>query len=276
MQDNGFDITPAAPATVQEQYGNPLEAYYGILDANNQFAGQEGLDALRALPQLLRRQNLRQQFGIANLTEDRVNAVIQDFEELYASRLRNAAEAENRRLTPPGPEGQRNGGIIRLRKGGKPYRKEDYPLDPRYLAPEPPAILQGLSREEEFDDGAFKFQGSQSDRLGLTPRVFPRHPESDTSPQSHMDREIEVFKPRMQYYSSGGVNKVRPTPNVPSTPAKQNPNTTDYVPRKPVDEGFKETLERIRGRSQQDLPDNYRAGGSISIDEMKYALMKGR
>ena len=76
--------------------------------------------------------------------------------------------------------------------------------------------------------------------------------------------------------NSGGINKVRPTPNIPATPAKQNPNTTDYVPNKTVDKGFKETLEKIRGRSNDDLPDNYRAGGSISIDEMKYALMKGR
>jgi hypothetical protein len=174
------------------------------------------------------------------------------------------------------PQGQRNGGIIRLRKGGRPYRKQDYPMDPKYLMPEPPAIMQGLTREEEFDDGAFKFQGSQSDQLGLTPRVFPRHPESDTSPQSHMGRERGTNKPSMQYYSNGGINKVRPTPNIPATPAKQNPNTTDYVSKKPVDPGFKETLEKIRGRSNQDLPDNYRAGGSISIDEMKYALMKGR
>jgi hypothetical protein len=104
---------PALPAPTQQQYNNPLEAYYGILDANNQFAGQEGLDTLRALPQLLRRQNLRQDFGIANLSEARINDVIHDFEELYASRLRNAAEAENRRLTPPGPEGHKRGGYIK-------------------------------------------------------------------------------------------------------------------------------------------------------------------
>lgn len=269
---------PAPAARQQEQYNTVVNAYLGILDANNQFAGLEGLDALRALPQLIRRRSLelRRQLGIANLSVDERNALIRDFEELYAFRMRNAAEAENRRLTPPGPEGRKRGGHIKMRKGGRPYRKEDYPMDPRRLAPEPPAYMQGLNIEEEYDDGAYKFQGSQSDRLGITPRVFPRYPESDTSSQSHMDREIDIYKPRMQYYSSGGVNKVRPTPHVPAVPAKQNPNTTDYVPTKPVDKGFKETLERIRGRSSEDLPDNYRAGGSISIDEMKYALMKGR
>jgi hypothetical protein len=52
--------------------------------------------------------------------------------------------------------------------------------------------------------------------------------------------------------NSGGVNKVRPTPDIPATPAKQNPNTTDYVPNKPVDPGFKETLERVRKTSSSE------------------------
>jgi hypothetical protein len=129
-----------------QQYNNPLEAYLGILDANNQFAGQEGLDTLRALPQLLRRQNLRQDFGIANLSEARINDVIHDFEELYASRLRNAAEAENRRLTPPEPEGHKRGGYIKkkMMKNGGEYNLPDLGNDeeePKYTKPfNPPAI----------------------------------------------------------------------------------------------------------------------------------------
>lgn len=264
----------------QEQYANPLEAYFGILDANNQFEGQEGLDELRALPQLLRRQNLRQNFGIANLSEERVNAVIHDFEELYASRLRNAAEAENRRLTPPGPEGRKRGGLVESLTGVRSYSD----------------LKREKFNRKYYDDGqaALDFElrtNMGSDHLGVSPRRFPDYPESDSSGQRNMGLLTPDFElgtkqntydqdlkrgGRIRRMNSGGVNKVRPTPNIPATPAKQNPNTTDYVPNKPVDKGFKETLEKIRGRSNDDLPDNYRAGGSISIDEMKYALMKGR
>lgn len=58
------------------------------------------------------------------------------------------------------------------------------------------------------------------------------------------------------------IRRVSPTPSVPATPAKQNPNATDRTSKKPVDPGFKEVLEKVRGgKSNQDLPDNYKKGG---------------
>jgi hypothetical protein len=61
------------------------------------------------------------------------------------------------------------------------------------------------------------------------------------------------------------TKRVNPVPSVPATPAKQNPNATDKTSKKPVDPGFKEVLEKIRGgKSNQDLPDNYRKGGMAS------------
>lgn len=59
------------------------------------------------------------------------------------------------------------------------------------------------------------------------------------------------------------VRRVNPVPSVPATPAKRNPNPTDNVSKKPADPGFKETLERVRGKSQEDLPDNYKKGGKV-------------
>lgn len=65
--------------------------------------------------------------------------------------------------------------------------------------------------------------------------------------------------------NTGGLGRVNPTPKVPATPAKQNPNPTDKVSKKPADPGFKDVLDRVRGgRSTQDLPDNLRTGGKIS------------
>lgn len=59
------------------------------------------------------------------------------------------------------------------------------------------------------------------------------------------------------------VKRVNPVPPVPATPAKRNPNPTDNVSKKPADPGFKETLDRVRGKSQEDLPDNYKKGGKV-------------
>lgn len=61
------------------------------------------------------------------------------------------------------------------------------------------------------------------------------------------------------------VRRVDPTPPVDPTPAKRNPNPMDNVTKRPADPGFKEVLERVRGgKSMQDLPDNYSAGGTAS------------
>jgi hypothetical protein len=124
-------------AQPERQYNTVVNAYLGILDANNQFAGQEGLDTLRALPQLLRRQNLRQEFGIANLSVDERNNLITDFEELYESRMRNP------QLPPPG---HKRGGYIKkkMMKNGGEYNLPDLGNDeeePKYSKPfQPPAI----------------------------------------------------------------------------------------------------------------------------------------
>jgi hypothetical protein len=59
------------------------------------------------------------------------------------------------------------------------------------------------------------------------------------------------------------VKRVNPTPSVPATPAKQNPNATDKVDKNKVDSGFKEVLDKVRGKSQQDVPDNYKSGGKV-------------
>ena len=56
------------------------------------------------------------------------------------------------------------------------------------------------------------------------------------------------------------VKRVNPVPSVPATPAKQNPNPTDNVRRKPDDQGFQSILDKYT----KDKPDNFRSGGTAS------------
>jgi len=62
------------------------------------------------------------------------------------------------------------------------------------------------------------------------------------------------------------VKRVNPVPSVPATPAKQNPNPTDNVRRRPDDQGFQSILDKHTGGSKkgQDLPDNFKTGGKVS------------
>ena len=61
-------------------------------------------------------------------------------------------------------------------------------------------------------------------------------------------------------FNSGGLNKVNPTPSVPATPAKQNPNPTNNARKKPIEPGFQSILDKYTS----DKPDNHRTGGKVS------------
>jgi hypothetical protein len=77
--------------------------------------------------------------------------------------------------------------------------------------------------------------------------------------------------------------QVKPVPDIPATPEKTRPNTTDHVVKRPVDLGFREVLERVRntprpsgsagtmpsgsGASYLDRPHLYAGGGRIHMNE---------
>jgi hypothetical protein len=56
------------------------------------------------------------------------------------------------------------------------------------------------------------------------------------------------------------TKRVNPVPSVPATPAKQNPNPTDNVRRRPDDQGFQSILDKYT----KDKPDNFKTGGMAS------------
>ncbi len=56
------------------------------------------------------------------------------------------------------------------------------------------------------------------------------------------------------------TKRVNPVPSVPATPAKQNPNPTDNISKKPVEQGFQSILDKYT----KDKPDNYKKGGTVS------------
>ena len=61
-------------------------------------------------------------------------------------------------------------------------------------------------------------------------------------------------------FNKGGLNKVNPTPSVPATPAKQNPNPTNNARKKPIEPGFQSILDKYTS----DKPDNLRTGGKVA------------
>jgi hypothetical protein len=144
------------------------------------------------------------------------------------------------------PEGRKRGGFIERATGVRSYSD----------------LKRDKFNRNFYDDGqaALDFQlrhGVRSDQLGVSPKRYPERSEADIiAPKSdehlsfrHQELQDDLKRGgRVRRMSNGGVNKVRPTPNIPATPAKQNPNKTDYVPNVPADPGFKETLERVTNK----------------------------
>ena len=106
------------PAALYERHGtNVMDAYYEILRDNNQFRTPDEMDALRALPQLIRREGAtRNALGIGNFSNENANQLARIFEALYEARMQDFARNENNRLTPPEPEGRKDGGYIQSSK----------------------------------------------------------------------------------------------------------------------------------------------------------------
>jgi hypothetical protein len=141
------------------------------------------------------------------------------------------------------PQGRKRGGFIERATGVRSYSD----------------LKRDAFNKKLYDDGqaALDFElrhGTKSDKLGIPYKKYPDYSEEDIiAPKSdeylNFRHQNDLKRGgRVRRMSSGGVNKVRPTPNIPATPAKQNPNVTDYVPNKTVDPGFKETLERVTNK----------------------------
>jgi hypothetical protein len=265
----------------QQQYNTVVNAYLGILDANNQFAGQEGLDTLRALPQLLRRQNLRQEFGIANLSVDERNNLITDFEELYESRMRNPQ-------LPP-PEGHKRGGYIKkkMNDGGRvepiapsssvnDHRQPVTPIKP-IQNPDAPEFRDIFNRERA-NRSSVSAVSSMPDLSKYEPRIQElvrtgQIPLSDAAwmneySKTKGDSRVETGKGAFKDQSEKMQNFV-------------NRMRAGEIPTPPQ---FKATVGgggSGGGSGGADLkhlmnPRNitYRDGGSVSLDTMRYELTR--
>lgn len=179
------------------------------------------------------------------------------------------------------PEGHKRGGYIRkMNDGGQPPKLSPYE---QFKIDNAERIRQGqedIANRNKYDP----YKGS--DQPVNTPRP-PRGASGSAGVIPSGSGPSSLDRPRL--YNIGGKvymevgGQVKPVPNIPQTPEKTRPNTTDNVPRKPVDEGFREVFEKYRnppkpsgsagtmpsgsGASYLDRPHLYAGGGRIHMDE---------
>jgi hypothetical protein len=103
---------PAPEVRPNVRYGtNVMDAYSGILEDNDQFRTFESLDALRALPQLIRRPGAtRNSLGIGQFSNEQANQLARIFDALYDARYQEFVRRGD------APEGRKRGGSIQSSK----------------------------------------------------------------------------------------------------------------------------------------------------------------
>ena len=94
-----------------------MDAYSGILEDNDQFRTFESLDALRALPQLIRRPGAtRNSLGIGQFSNEQANQLARIFDALYDARYQEFVRRGDDNPQLPPPEGRKRGGSIQSSK----------------------------------------------------------------------------------------------------------------------------------------------------------------
>jgi hypothetical protein len=191
-----------APA---ERYRDVNDAFAGIMYDNSQFNTPETLDALNALPQLIRRPGAtRNSLGIAALPTEEINQLARIFEELYRSRTQ---QFEGNRLPPP--EGRKRGGLIKKNSGGKveptspspSVNDRSKPVEPvkKIHNPDAPEFKDIFNRERAIRSGSGSGGGGSGSGADLKQLMNPRAHANGGSIQSSKNRLLSPNTDEMRY-----------------------------------------------------------------------------
>jgi flagellar biosynthesis chaperone FliJ len=188
-----------------QRYRDVNDAFAGIMYDNSQFNTPETLDALNALPQLIRRPGAtRNSLGIAGLPAEEINQLARIFEELYRSRTQ---QFEGNRLPPP--EGRKRGGLVKKNSGGKveptspspSVNDRSKPVEPvkKINNPDAPEFKDIFNRERAIRSGSGSGGGGSGSGADLKQLMNPRAHAYGGSIQSSKNRLLSPNTDEMRY-----------------------------------------------------------------------------
>jgi hypothetical protein len=211
VRQYGFDAThePAAEVRPNIRYGtNVMDAYSGILEDNDQFRTFESLDALRALPQLIRRPGAtRNSLGIGQFSNEQANQLARIFDALYDARYQQFVREGGNQLPPP--EGRKRGGLIKKNSGGKveptspspSVNDRSKPVEPvkKINNPDAPEFKDLFNRERAIRSGSGSGGGGSGSGADLKQLMNPRAHAYGGSIQSSKNRLLSPNTDEMRY-----------------------------------------------------------------------------
>jgi len=244
------------------RYASTMEAYTGILEDNDQFRTFESLDALRALPQLIRREGAtRNALGIAALSNEEVNQLARIFDALYDARYQeHVRRGDNPPQLPP-PEGHKRGGHIqKMNEGGQPESISE--LD---RALNQPGLKHKFTTQDllkNYGDSMFE----SYDRAKARKRIEPMALQYATS-SDNFDDGISLM-----HRSNVPLGKADTT--APSSSRAMEDLERQHMERLRIEDAMRRGAPGVaNGGSIQSSKNRLL---SPNIDEMRLALMKGK
>jgi hypothetical protein len=286
-----FGVDPYHEPETQRQYTNATQAFNGLLEANNNFmlpTPEEGLNTLRAVPQLLNRENLREHFGTTRLSQRQRQELEQHVNRLIYQRTEN--------ILPP-PEGHKRGGLIKKNSGGKveptspspSVNDKSKPVEPvkKINNPDAPEFKDIFNRERAIRGGTQSGSGGADLKQLMNPRAYADGGSAlESYEAAKRRRDLEKYErliqqPPPNYDDGAGMlfNRMGRALDLAHPNAGHRKGYADDYTR--------EHMERLR---QEDIVRRgtpmIANGGSIqssknrllspNTDEMRYALMKGK
>jgi flagellar biosynthesis chaperone FliJ len=200
---------PAPEVRPNVRYGtNVTDAYSGILEDNDQFRTFESLDALRALPQLIRRPGAtRNSLGIGQFSNEQANQLARIFDALYDARYQQFVREGGNQLPPP--EGRKRGGLIKKNSGGKveptlpspSVNDRSKPVEPvkKINNPDAPEFKDIFNRERAIRSGSGSGGGGSGSGADLKQLMNPRAHAYGGSIQSSKNRLLSPNTDEMRY-----------------------------------------------------------------------------
>jgi hypothetical protein len=272
----------------ERPYATPREAFVTFVNANDQFEGPDGYEALQRLLEFIQLPALRESLHLQNFTPEQIQA-LEGMLRIYAADLPNR------------PPGRKDGGVVRMAEGGgvsnlhplvqAAVARGDIPSNQaRYYhdmyttkgSTQKESTINGMS-EKEYNYYSKLLKDKELQKNFYGGEIPERRPPPPSSPANvDLNREQlralaykEFGAPRMPF-KLGASDNANVYPG--ASDAKYYDELKQAATKDPSYQPYQDELTKLlqQNPSLSQTQTSFADGGIVAIDAMKYALMRNK
>ena len=272
----------------EQPYATPREAFVTFVNANDQFEGPDGYEALQRLLQFIQRPDLREALHLQNFTPEQIQA-LDGMLRIYAADLPNR------------PPGRKDGGVVRMAEGGgvsslhplvqAAVARGDIPSNQaRYYhdmyttkgSTQKESVINGMS-EKEYNYYSKLLKDKETQKNFYGGEIPERRPPPPPSP-ANLDLNREQLR-ALSYKEFGAPRspfKLGASDNANVYPgasdAKYYDELKQAAAKDPSYQPYQDELTKLlqQNPSLSQTQNSFADGGIVSVDAMKYALIRNK